>query len=298
MVFGIISGFLSALLMSGSYIFSREYFRKHGNPLRLAIHSQFNMLFLGLILLTGSLFFIEIPWSRKFFLYLAGEAFFFLFAQISWFMMLRHVEASRAASLIGLKVLAIAVLTFLMGISPTGIQWLAIILCTFAAVGMNFSGGKISLQSILWLTASIFGYAICDICITGMMNLMPGKSMMLNAICVMGFTYTAIGLCILPGLLKYPPDGKALKAALPYSIFYFGSILFLMVCFGSIGVIFGSIIQSSRGVISVLLGLILLRFGLEKTEPDVSKRVWIRKLIMSILMLAAMSLYALSNMLK
>ena len=298
MLFGISAGFLSALLMSGSYVFSRSYFRKHGEPLQLAIHSQFNMLFGGILLLAISYFFLEMPCSKRFFLYLAGESFFFLFAQVSWFMMLRHVEASRAASLIGLKVLAIAVLTFLLGSSPSVLQWLAIVLCTFAAVGMNFSGGKISLKSILWLIIAVFCYAVCDICITEMMNQMPGKSMMLNAICVMGFTYTAIGLCILPGLLKYPPEREKLKDALPYSCFYFGSILFLMACFGTIGVIFGSIIQSSRGVISVSLGIILLKTGLEKTEPDVSGRVWIQKLVMSILMLAAMSLYAISNTLK
>lgn len=294
MLTGIVSGIISALLMSGSYIFSRAYFRKHNDPLRLAIHSQFNMLFGGILLLTGSLFFIEIPWNREFFLYLAAESFFFLFAQVSWFMMLRHVEASRAASLIGLKVLAIAVLTFLMGNIPTGIQWLAIVLCSLAAVGMNYSGGKIPLKSIFWLTSAVFGYALCDICITEMMNQMPGKSVILNAFGVMGFIYTTVGILVLPGLLKYPPERESLKEAFPYSVFYIGSILSLMVCFGSIGVVFGSIIQSSRGVISVVLGVILLRFGLEKNEPDVPLKIWIRKLVMSILMLAAMTLYALS----
>lgn len=298
MTFGIIAGFISALLMSGSYIFSRAYFRKHEDPIQLAVHSQFNMLFFGIILLAGSSFFLEMPWNRTFLLFLAGEAFFFLFAQISFFMMLRHVEASRAASLIGLKVLAIAVLSLLMGIFPTGVQWIAIVLCSLAAVGMNYSGGKIPLKSIFWLLASVFGYAICDICITEMMKQMTGSSMMLNAVCVMGFTYTAIGVCVLPGLIKYRPTVPALKDALPYSVFYFGSILFLMACFGTIGVIFGSIIQSSRGVISVILGVVLLKLGLEKNEPDVPRKVWIQKLVMSILMLAAMSLYALSNLQK
>ena len=294
MLTGIVSGIISALLMSGSYIFSRAYFRKHNNPLQLAIHSQFNMLFGGIILLAGSLFFIEFPWNREFYLYLAAESFFFLFAQVSWFMMLRHVEASRAASLIGLKVLAIAILTFLMGDIPTWLQWLAIVLCSLAAVGMNYSGGKIPLKSIFWLIASVFGYALCDICITKMMNLMPGESVIRNAFGVMGIIYTTVGILVLPGLKKYPPTKARLKEALPYSAFYLGSSLSLMVCFGSIGVVFGSIIQSSRGVISVILGVILVKLGLEKSEPDIPLRLWIRKLIMAILMLAAMTLYAIS----
>ena len=295
MVFGIISGILSALLMSGSYIFSRAYFKKHADPVQLAIYSQINMWFCGIIMLILSFIFMEVPVSKKFFLYLAGEAFSFLIAQTSFFMMLRHVEPSRTASLLGLKIMAIAVLTFLGGHAPNMIQWGAIILCTIAAVGMNFSGGKLSWKSILWLMIAVFCYAFCDICITGMMNLMPGRSMILNSFCVMGFTYTLIGFLVLPGLFKYPLKRELLKEAMPYSIFYFCSMLFLMTCFGLLGVVFGSIIQASRGIISVVLGIILLRIGIDKDEPDVPLRIWIQKFIMAILMLAAMTLYTLSK---
>lgn len=298
MFFGIICGFLSALLMSGSYIFSRNYFKKYNDPVQLAIYSQVNMLFCGILMLILSFLFLEVPLSKKFFLYLSGEAFSFLIAQTSFFMMLRHVEPSRAASLLGLKIMAIALLTFIAGHVPNAIQWGAIVLCTIAAVGMNFSGGKLSWKSILWLMIAVFCYAFCDICITKMMNLMPGKSMILNSFCVMGFTYTSIGLLVLPGLFKYPLERQALKAAMPYSAFYFGSMIFLMTCFGLLGVVFGSIIQASRGIISVVLGILLLRLGIDKDEPDVPLRIWIQKLVMAILMLAAMTLYTLSAVQK
>lgn len=296
MIFGIICGFLSALFMSGSYIFSRAYFKKYNDPIQLAIFSQVNMLFCGIIMLAASFFFMEIPLSRQFFWNLAGEAISFLIAQVSFFMMLRKVEASRVASLLGLKIIAIACLTLITGHMPNWIQWCAILLCSLAAVGMNFSGGKISWQSIAWLMVAVFCYAFCDICITNMMNLMPAQNMFLNSFCVMGFTYTAIGLLVLPGLVKYPLNRTALKEALPYSFFYFTSMIFLMTCFGLLGVIFGSIIQASRGIISVILGVILLRLGVDKNEPDVPAKIWIRKLVMSILMLSAMTLYTLSKM--
>ena len=119
--------------------------------------------------------------------------------------------------------------------------------------------------------------------------------MILNSFCVMGFTYTSIGFLVLPGLLKYPLKRELLKEAMPYSIFYFCSMLFLMTCFGLLGVVFGSIIQASRGIISVVLGIILLRIGVDKDEPDVPMRIWIQKFIMAILMLAAMTLYTLSK---
>lgn len=295
MIFGIICGFLSALFMSGSYIFSRAYFKKYSDPIQLAIFSQINMLFCGILMLGFSLYFLEVPLTKQFFWYLTGEAISFLIAQVSFFMMLRDVEASRVASLLGLKIIAIAVLTLFTGEIPNLIQWGAIVLCTIAAVGMNFSGGRISWKSIAWLMVAVFCYAFCDICITNMMNLMPARNMLLNSFCVMGFTYTAIGVLVLPGLLKYPLNRKALKEALPYSFFYFTSMIFLMTCFGLLGVIFGSIIQASRGIISVILGVVLLRLGLDKNEPDLPVKIWIRKLIMAILMLSAMALYTLSK---
>ena len=81
---------------------------------------------------------------------------------------------------------------------------------------------------------------------------------------------------------------------MPYSAFYLGSILSLMVCFGSIGVVFGSIIQAGRGIVSIILGIILLHFGLEKNEPQVPGKIWIRRSIMAVLMLSAMILYTLT----
>ena len=151
-----------------------------------------------------------------------------------------------------------------------------------------------SLKCILLLMTAMFGYSFCDICITNMMNLMPGKNTFLNSFCVMGFTYLTIGFLVLPGLLKYPFKKRAVLQCMPYAAFYFSSMIFLMTCFGLLGVVFGSIIQSGRSVISVLLGLTLFRLGIEKNEPDVPLRVWIRRFLMAILMIAAMVIYTLS----
>ena len=71
-------------------------------------------------------------------------------------------------------------------------------------------------------------------------------------------------------------------------------MLFLYISFGLIGVVFGSIIQAGRGIFSILLGIVLLRAGVEKNEPDVSGKIWLRRSVMAILMLSAMILYTLS----
>ena len=295
MISGILSGFLSALLMCGSYIFSRAYFRKHADPVKLAVYSQINMGIWGIGLLILSLFLVEIEVNSRFCFYLCGEVFSFLIAQTSFFLMLRRVEATRAASLLGLKLTALACITIFLGEHLSLIQWVSILLCTVAAVGMNLSGGRIPLKSFFWLFIAVTFYAICDICITGMMKTMPGESMLLNSFFVMGCTFTGIGLMVLPGLIKYPFSLGQLKESAPYSLFYFGSMIFLMTCFGLIGVVFGSIIQASRGVIAVILGIILIHFGLEKSESRVPVKTWVRRFLMAVLMFAAIILYTLSK---
>ena len=290
---GIAAGLFSALFMSLSYIFSRIYLRKYPDPVKLTIHTLFVMGTWGMVLLGISAFFLKFPWNTKFFLLLAGEILFYVIGQSSFFMLLKNLEASRASSLLGLKVITLALLSLCFGKHLSALQASAIILCTIAAVGMNFSGGKLSVRSILWLACSTFFYSACDICIAEMMHMMPkDHSTILNALGVMGVCYAAMGLCTLPCLLKYPLQKQTFRETVSYSFFYFSSILCLMACFGAVGVVFGNILQAGRGLISVALGVILLKLGWEKNEPLVSKRIWIRRFIMAILMLSAMALYS------
>lgn len=291
---GIASGFLSVLFMCVSYIFSREYLRKYKDPVKLSIFSQLIMAIAGIVMLVCSSFLIEFPFSCKFFLLLAGQTSTFLLGQTSFFLLLKEVEASRASSLIGLKLIALAALSVIAGRSLSAIQWLAVLLCTVSAAGMNFSGGKISLRSCFWLLSASFSYAACDMCVTELMQIMPATGMMLKAVAVMGWCFSLLGIMALPGLIKYPFNKAEFTGSIPYSTVYLCSMLFLYASFGISGVVFGSIIQASRGIFSIVLGIILLRFGLERNEPHVPGKVWIRRLIMAVMMLSAIILYTLS----
>ena len=291
MVFGIAAGALSALLMSCSFIFSRAFIREYKDPVKLAVFSQLVMALGGVVMLLFGCIFLEIPWSGRFLYYLSGEVFFFLIGQTSFFMVLRQVEASRAASLLGLKIIVLALIAALLGKRVLPLQWVAVVFCTTAAVGMNLSGGHMSKSSVFWLLSAVTFYALCDICLTEMMLLMPGGSMLLNSFGVIGVCYTALGLAVLPFLWKYRPGPGEFKAAVPYGVLYFSAMIFLMTSFGLLDVVFGGVIQAGRGIISVLLGVILVRLGLEKSEPQVAGRIWLRRLLMSILMLGAMALY-------
>ena len=266
MIAGIGAGILSVLFICGSYIFSREYMRRNNDALKLAVFSQLVMSLGGLILLVIYSSLYHIPWGGRLYLILAGQVSMFLLGQTSFFIVLRRVESSRVSALLGLKILALALITVLVGKNLQPLQWLAVVLCTVAAVGMNFSGGGISLSNCIWLFVSVLSYALCDMCVTELMLMMPGKSMLVNSFGVVGICYTAIGIAVLPALFKYRFCRDNIAEVVPYSLLYFLSMVFLYTCFGLVGVVFGSIIQSSRGVLSVLIGVVLLHFGLDRNE--------------------------------
>ena len=293
---GIGAGTLSVLAICGSYIFSREYMRRNHDAVKLAVFSQLVMAVGGLILLITYSIFSHIPWGSRLLLVIVGQVITFLFGQTSFFMLLHKVESSRAAALLGLKILALALISFIIGKNLLVQQWIAVLLCTFAAVGMNFSGGKMALSSCMWLLLSVISYALCDMCVTELMLMMPGKSMLFNSFGVVGICYTALGIAVLPALFKYRLTSKEIIDVIPYSILYFFSMVFLYTCFGLIGVVFGSIIQSGRGIVSVLLGIVLVHFNLDRNEQRISAAKWVQRFIFAAVMLSGMLLYSLSTL--
>ena len=291
---GIGAGFLSVLFICGSYIFSREYVRRFKDPVKLAVISQLFMAVGGLILLGIFTYFYNVDWNCKLLLLILGQIITFLIGQTAFFAVLRRVESSRAAALLGLKILALALIAAVIGRTLQPMQWLAVVLCTAAAVGMSFSGGRILISSCIWLFISVLSYALCDMCVTELMLLMPGKSMLVNSFGVVGICYTGLGIAVLPALFKYKISIDDVKIVLPYSLLYFASMVFLYTSFGAIGVVFGSIIQAVRGVVSVLLGVILVHYDLDRNEHRVSIFKWVQRFVSAAVMLTAVVIYSLS----
>ena len=292
---GILTGMLSAFFMSTSYVFSRAFIRKYKDPVKLSVFSQIVMTAGGLICLLASLYYVTIPFDNwKFYLYLYGEAATFIIGQTSFFILLKKVEASRASSLLGLKLIPLAIIASLLGQDISLWQSLAVLLCSLAAAGMNLTGLAMSPKSLFWLFTSVIFYALCDICLGGLMQVIQGENSFVKSLAGMGVCFTNLGIIALFFLIRYKPSGKELRDTLPYSFCYFSSILLLLVCFCLSGVVFGNILQSGRGIISIILGIILLHLGWEKTEGKVPAKVWIQRLLMAFLMLCAMVLYVLN----
>ena len=292
MLFGVIMGSIAAILQSTSYVFSRLFITRHKSPLYLTIYSQLVMGIMGLIMFAIFCNFTTCPLSWKYTLLGLAWAATYVSAQISFFMALKHVEASRLSSLLGTKIITLALITMVLGNTLSATKWLAVVLCCISAVGMNFTGGKLTLKSCLWIGAAVLSYALCDISCTEMIHMMPGDNITFNSFCVVAVSYAALGILSLPALFFIPVKKELFIGSIPFGAAWFLSMNFLLTGFGTLGVVYGTIIQSGRGIASVLIGAGLLYFGFDHLEPRVGKKAWLRRLVMATLMLIAMTVYA------
>lgn len=292
MLLGVISGIIAAAMQSTSYVFSRLFISRHQSAIYLAVYSQIIMGAMGLVLFGICCCFTTFPWNLKYGVLGLAWVTTYILAQGSFFMALKTVEASRLSSLLGTKIITLALISVAFGGSLSLVKWTAVVLCTISAVGMNFTGGKLSLKSVFWIGMAVLNYSLCDLSCTEMVNMMPGDNMMMKSYGVVAVSYAALGIISLPGLFFIPIRKKYFADAFPFSAAWFVSMTFLLTAFGALGVVYGTIMQSGRGIVSVIIGAALLRFGYENLEPRVGKKAWLRRLCMAVLMLIAMTLYA------
>lgn len=304
MFFGISSGLGAALMASVSYIFSKWFLSRHPNPFFLTVFAQLAQCFFGILLLTGIAGKYSFPLEfsghgARNLLILLAAALFSSFGNFCFFRTLKEIEASRLSSLLGLKIAMLGVICLCLPWEkdPSPLQWTAILLGTVAAVGMNFTGGRFTLNAGFWLFLTLLGYACGDLSATRLIHAIKGPNGILNSFAAVSWTAVVQGILTLPLLFsKHIPKNRSLLTdSIPYAACWFASLLFLFYCFGTLGVIFGTILQSARGILSVLIGAALVRAGFRNLEPSVGFSAWMRRFVMAVLMVSAMTLYALAK---
>lgn len=286
-------GLLSAVLQSTSYCFSRNFVLKHpGNAWKLSVYSQLWMTGFSLLALA-----VISPWQQVTFtpkiLLLAGLfGIFGNLAYFSFFRALQLVEASRLSSLLGLKIIMLTVVNALwFRHIPDGWQGVAILLSALAAVGMNFSGGKIPYQGGIFLGITLGCFAITDILAAEMVAAMPGNSLLLRSVASTGLSFGVLGVISSLAFFRMKFERDCMRDAFGYGICWFTAMIGLLASFNLLGVLLANIVQAGRGFFSVLLGALLLKCGFAGLEPPVSRKIWLRRGIMALLMILSMVLY-------
>ncbi len=295
MITGILYGLVAAFLQSCSYVFSRHFVVRHADPIHLLIYSQIIM---------GVLAAIVLPFAAPAGLFthheyvipviLSGAG--YLLGQGSFFMTIRELEASRASSLLGVKLVVLALINLLVfGVVISAFQWLAVVLCVVAAVMMNFSGVKMSWKGVLWLLLTCIGYSFSDIYGRNAVFCIAGNASFVSAVTSTALCYVMLGVIALPGIFFIRKSGPAFLAAVPFAICWFGAVLLLFSCFALLGVVFGNIVQSLRGLISIGLGVLLAWGGFSHIEAKTGAAVFLRRVISAVLMIVAIAIYSYSK---
>ncbi|MBR2427061.1 MAG: EamA family transporter [Lentisphaeria bacterium] len=293
-VLGFTAGLFSAILASCSYVASKGFINRYKSPLRLMALSLVFMMIpaaLTLLCLMGR---YELIFTQRNILMVLGAQASFVLGQFALFRALHYVEASRYSSLLGLKILVLSLIYVGILREPLSLQqWIAVILCTISAVGINYSGLRIPLKAFVFLLITLSGYICSDICHVEYIKGNIGTTPLIQAFASISFSYICLGLITLPTLFFFKWTFREFGATAFYGGSWFLSMLTLFFCFYQMGLVYGSVLQATRGLFSIVLGALLVYYKVPGHEAaETSRKDWIRRIVMAILMIIAVGLYA------
>jgi hypothetical protein len=314
MLIGIILGLCAAFCQTLSYLGTRHFVQpraaagEQGAAKTLLVLSHVWMGAASLILLPALWpYGRSVPWKD-----LADPvffaAFYYAFGQIGLMMALRYAQPSRVSPMLAFKLVVLACLAsaaphlrYIPGLSGfdaaplARLQWVAVALAVVGAMALNYTGGALHKRAGFGLVLACVAYSLSDwnigrsVRAMGQMHLPAFQQFAVPAL----LCYAFCGLCVVPLL---PWRGSRSKKdwvdAAPFAGAWFVAMLFLFSCFGVVGVVLGNILQSSRGLMSVVLGVVLAHLGHHHLESHTSRGVLVRRIAAAVLMLLAVILYA------
>lgn len=320
MLLGILLGLLAALGSSLAYLASRRFTVRHAGheheqpqwrgPLRLMVTAH-----AMLAVVCGVGYLVLMPrgeqaqpadwsWAIVTSIFVAV---FYLTANTLLFFALRRTEASRIAPLLGFKVVLLALATqFILGEALVGQQWVAVVLATIAAVMLGSSGGRLPITVALLAFATCAGFVGSDVFISEMWPAWLPAGITEEAatdgqrvrasMTGMALVYIWCGLiafALLP--IAKPWKKEHWKGSAPYAACWLIAMVCLFSAFALVGIVLGNILQATRGLMSILIGVAVVKLGHHHIESHASLKVIIQRGIAAALMIGAIALYVTAN---
>jgi drug/metabolite transporter (DMT)-like permease len=310
MIVGIATGLGAALLQALSYLATRYFVHGRGRG------ASRQLLVLGHIWMgIASLVLLAIVWPGRGFSPLKiwnpllSMIFFYMVGQVSVTIALRYVEASRASPLQGIKIIFLAAMAAFVSVPRAGaldppgltwMQWLGAGLAVVAAATLNYAGTAIPRKAFWAIIIGCAGYALADWNIArtnvAIARELPGFGAVQSSLLNVGLCYGITGVI---GLVAAPFWGswkaKDWRDASPFAATWFVGMLALYWCYAEVGPLLGAILQSSRGLMSILLGSLLVWWGHHHIEPHGSRGMFFRRLAAGLLMFIAVTLYVIRD---
>lgn len=234
------------------------------------------------------------PWST-FMGPLIVESFFYFVGQAGLFLALRFTDASRVSPLLTLKLVFLALLSVLWLREPLSVvQWLAVGLTIAAALVLNRSGGSIPWRAGLGLFIAWIGYTLSDFFIRIYVDAMAPMPRLQAGLWGM---YASYLICGLVGVAMLPWFGSRRwedwRDAAPFAFFWFVAMIGFYGSLATAGLVLAGILQSTRSLWSLVIGLLIARMGYHALEQRVPRGVFVRRALGAAMMVAAVMLYVL-----
>ena len=291
---GIGFGFGAALFQSVSYLCIRLFNKRHNDTIITLLALSHILMGLISIPLAAVFWSDSIPPVGVYLWSLLGTSGFYLLGQFFLFAAIIHSEPSRVAPMLGLKVFILALISVIfLGAVFDAAKWIAVALTTTAVLLLSASGKRLEGRFILLGLLACVSYCLSDLCIKVLVDHFAFMGILRGAVFATALSYIVCGL-IGGVVVVINPDHSTRGTwlyAVPFAISWFAAMICLFSCFGLIGVVFGNILQSTRGIISIGLGFVIAHLGFESLEAKASKRIIAQRLIAAVLMTAAVVLF-------
>lgn len=305
MTAGIICGLFAALFQSLAYLATRHFVQRRpsGASRRLLVLASVWMGVFSLVVLPLAWPAGGIPLQQV--LQPAVLcALFYICGQAGLLMALRYTEPSRVSALLGFKIVILALLTTWVRppVSATGaaqgltaLQWMAVALCCGAAVWLNYAGAALRRRAVLAVLIACVSYSLTDwyiAVLVGAVRAAAHTSFAHASVIATCLAYMVSGAAAL-AFLPFEPRARwrDWRGALPFAVSWYVGMFFLFAAFGFVGMIFGNILQSTRGLLSVMIAPLLMHLGLVHLEPRSPRRLIFRRIAAATLMFLAITLY-------
>lgn len=316
LILGILLGLGSALASSLAYLASRRFTVRHaGNetdqprwrgPLRLMVTAHAMLAVIcgvaTLVLLPRGVEAQPADWGWAI-TTTVFVALFYLTGNTLLFFALRVTDASRIAPLLGFKLVLLALVTHVvLGDHLLAQQWVAVVLATAAAWILGASGGKLPWASVALTLGSCAGFVGSDVFISMMVPAwLPagmeqadakGGELVRASMTGMSLVYVWCGLIafvLLP--LAKPWKAAHWRGAAPYASAWLMAMVCLFSTFALVGIVLGNILQATRGLMSIVLGVVVVKMGHHHIETHAPMKVVIQRGLAAAMMVGAIALY-------
>jgi hypothetical protein len=297
---GVLCGLAAALCQSLAYLATRHFVhpRGGGGNRQLLVLAHFLMGLASVAILPLIWPAAELrPALRVYAVPMVVSTLCYLLGQIGLLMTLRYAEPSRVSPMLAFKLIVLVGMTLLLtnrSVSP--LQWLAVGLCLAGALSLNYTGGTNHPKAMVGLVVACIAYSISDWNIGLLVRSFDPVKMPVWQV----YAFSVLGCYTFAGVLSamlLPVYGSKRRRdwldAAPFAVIWLLAMLFLFASFGAVGVVYGNILQSTRGIISVLLGSLLAGAGLLHFEKAAAPGVFVRRFAAATLIVAAAVLYGL-----